>query len=823
MAGESSHGRGCYSCGVNRAHRVVQPHCALRRVLGALCGLGLLAGSALAQLPAAPPAHQREASATQSSTVPGAEPLPAPEPEAAQGSTAAPALARRRLRVGVVLSGGGARGAAHIGVLKVLEELHVPIDAIAGTSVGALVGGLYASGLSATQIEAIMSSVNWQEAFRDTPPRAELSFRRKEEDEDFLVKFPLGIRGGKLQLPKGLIQGQTLTMMLRQLTLPVARIRDFESLPTPFRAVATDLTTGEPVVMRAGDLTTAIRASMSAPGVFSPVEREGRLLVDGGITENLPIDVAREMNVDVLIVVDVGFPLYTRERLGSAATISNQMLAILIRRESQRQLATLASDDIVVSPDLGDASSFDFGIVKRAIASGERAARASATRLAALGVSAQEYAQYAQTRVSQRRPAPRIQFVTVAPDSQRYAAPLAALFDPLIGQSAAAPAVEHAVTDLYGRGNLEVLDYRVTRRDDEYGLELTALRNSWGPNYVRFGLDLQDDFQGNAVYNAAARIVMSEMTHTGGEWVWDLQEGVSPHAYTEFFLPFSNAWTWFLLPHAQYSATNVPLVDPQENEIADYRVREFDYGLDLGRQFGNWGEVRVGVLHQQGISNVRIGVAGETIDALTISNTSFSDSGFFARLSYDRLDDVDFPHDGQMATVQYAGEHSLIGQGPLDQLTANGLMARSFGRETLLFWLSVGETLDATAPLDVHDQFLLGGLFNLSGLPEQSLAGANYGVARMLVYRKIGRGGEGLLDFPAYVGVSLESGNVWQDRSQISWGSMHKDGSVFLGFDTFLGPLFLATGYDQRGKETFYLLLGHVFGAAPAQATNTPQ
>ena len=192
-----------------------------------------------------------------------------------------------------MLSGGGARGAAHIGVLKVLDELRIPIDAIAGTSMGAVVGGLYASGFSAHDIERIVSTLNWQDAFRDRPPRAELTFRRKQEDQNFLVKFPLGLRSRRFLLPKGLIQGQKLNQTLRKLTLPVARITDFDELPTPFRAVATDLETGEAVVMGDGDLTSAMRASLSAPGVFSPVEREGRLLVDGGLSENLPIDVAR--------------------------------------------------------------------------------------------------------------------------------------------------------------------------------------------------------------------------------------------------------------------------------------------------------------------------------------------------------------------------------------------------------------------------------------------------------------------------------------------------------------------------------------------------
>src|SRR6188508_2454695 len=209
-----------------------------------------------------------------------------------------------RPRVGLVLSGGGARGAAHVGVLKVLDEMHVPVDAIAGTSMGAVVGGLYASGMSADEIEKLISSVNWQDAFQDRPPRAELGFRRKQDDRNFLVRYALGVREDGFVLPQGLVQGQKLEQVLRNAALPVAQIRDFNRLPIPFRAVATDLETGEAVLMDSGDLVTAMRASMSAPGVFAPAQRDGRLLIDGGLVENLPIDVARQMGVDILIVVD---------------------------------------------------------------------------------------------------------------------------------------------------------------------------------------------------------------------------------------------------------------------------------------------------------------------------------------------------------------------------------------------------------------------------------------------------------------------------------------------------------------------------------------
>src|SRR5580693_2947731 len=224
-----------------------------------------------------------------------------------------------RPRIGLVLSGGGARGATHIGVLKMLDRLHVPIDVIAGTSMGAVVGGLYASGMSGEQIEHAMAALNWQAAFRDRPPRTQLDFRRKEEDREFLVNLLLGMQAKRLVIPKGLVQGQMLTETLRKLTLPVARITDFDKLPTPFRAVATNLETGSAVILGNGDLTTAMRASMSVPGVFAPVEYRNEVLVDGGLADNLPIDVARSMGVDVLIVVDAGFPLQPRKSLNSLA------------------------------------------------------------------------------------------------------------------------------------------------------------------------------------------------------------------------------------------------------------------------------------------------------------------------------------------------------------------------------------------------------------------------------------------------------------------------------------------------------------------------
>ena len=286
-----------------------------------------------------------------------------------------------RPRIGLVLSGGGARGSAHVGVLKALDEMHVPVDAIVGTSMGAVVGGLYASGMSAAEIEKLMTSIDWQDAFRDRPSRKDLAFRRKQDDRDFPVRLPLGLKGGKFLLPRGLIQGQKLNQMLRLQTLPVSQVEDFDDLPIPFRAVAADIETGATVVLDSGDLATAMRASMSAPGVFEPVELDKRVLVDGGLAENLPVDIARSLHVDILIVSDVSYPLQKRDALTTPLDVSTQMLAMLIRRETARQRATLTARDVVIEPLLGNMTSFEFNRVTEAIASGAAAARAVEPRL----------------------------------------------------------------------------------------------------------------------------------------------------------------------------------------------------------------------------------------------------------------------------------------------------------------------------------------------------------------------------------------------------------------------------------------------------------
>ena len=728
---------------------------------------------------------------------------------------AAPALAQQspadqpppRPRIGLVLSGGGARGLAHVGVLKVLEERHVPVDSIAGTSMGAVIGGLYASGMSAAEIEALVRTLDWRNAFRDRPPREDISFRRKQDDREFLVRVPLGVKAGKLRVPRGLIQGQKLTQILRRETVAVAGIDDFDRLPTRFRAIATDLETGERHVLAGGDLTVAMRASLSAPGVFAPVEVDGRLLVDGGLVENLPVDVAREMGVDIVIAVDAGFQAVSRRELNSALAVSNQMLTIMMQRETARQRGLLTGSDLLIEPALGTMQSMDFTVVERTVTLGSEAARAQAAGLSALGVGEAEWQGYVAAREAREPALPEIRFVRVDERSRRYRERVEAELSPVVGKTLDPQAMERRLSRLYGEDIFESLDYSIVRDGDQKGVEIAARRKSWGPNYLRFGLELQDDFEGSNSFNAGVRSQVTEVNAFGAEWQTDLRVGESPRLFTEFYQPLG--YSSRLVRHHRGSwssgATSTSFQD--DERLATYRVLNHEAGLDFGREFGNWGELRIGLVRGEGSRRLLV---GDPADPGLPPRGGFDRGELVSRFSVDRLDDVYFPRNGQLFALQWNGAREGLGDDvDADRISAEWMFARSHGRSTYLLWATGGVAV--SGPQDsVPDFYSLGGLFNLSGLPADSLSGPHFGIARAIYYRRVGSGGGGFLNMPTYLGMSLEMGNVWEQRSDIDFGSARVNGAAFLGFDTFLGPIYLAAGVDEGGGRSFYLLLGRV-------------
>ncbi len=707
-----------------------------------------------------------------------------------------------RPRVGLVLSGGGARGIAHVGVLKVLEQLQVPIDAVAGTSMGALVGGLYASGMTPGEIENVVKSLDWQDAFRDRPPRTALGFRRKQDDRNFLVRYSLGVSRDGVELPTGLVQGQKQTQILRGATLPVAGINHFDLLPTPFRAVATDLESGREVVLSSGDLVTAMRASMSAPGVFTPVELDGRLLVDGGLVNNLPADIARQMNVDVLIVVDVSFPLSGRDALTSPLAITNQSAAIMVRNRTLERRASLQDNDIIIEPQLGTMSSADFSRVSGSLAAGEAAAQAVSDKLQALSVDKSAYQQYLAARMPGTPQAPVIDFIDTEAGSRRYAAAVEAVVGDLQGQPLDRARINEDLAALYALDLFESIDYKLVTRGEQTGLEFRLRPKSWGPNYVRVGINLEDDFAGNSRYNLAARLIMTDLNALGAEWMTDAQIGDRPRFATEYYQPLSWRRRYFVSPHLEYSVHNVPLVS-DDVAIAEYRVRDARASFDAGRELSNWGELRVGVQTGQGSSRLLVGDP-------TLPTEQYDTGGYLTRFSYDTLDSVFFPRHGAQFTLQWNAERTELGADRnSDKVSTAWLMAKTFGRYTVILSADAGSNLDNGAA--THDYFTLGGFLNLSGLTTDSIAGPHYGIGRVILYKQIGRGGTGVLQMPAYAGISFEAGNTWYRRSDADFSSLRHDGSLFFGADTPLGPLYLAAGIDDRSRTAFYLFLGRSF------------
>ncbi|HEX9706643.1 MAG TPA: patatin-like phospholipase family protein [Steroidobacteraceae bacterium] len=715
-------------------------------------------------------------------------------------------LPPERPRIGLVLSGGGSRGLAHVGVLQALEEQRIPVDAIAGTSMGAVVGGLYASGMTATEVDEMMRGIDWSVAFRDRPARSTLNFRRKEDDREFLVRFPLGIQSGNFRVPRGLIQGQRLTQTLRLETLPVAAIEDFDELPTPFRAIAADLETGERIVLERGDLTSAMRASMSAPGVFAPVEIDGRLLVDGGLVENLPVDVAKAMGVDIVIAVDVGFQPVGRGDLTSALAVSNQAITIMMLRETARQRGFLTANDVLIEPDLGNLQSTDFTAAKRTIGLGLAATRANADWLAPLALDETQWQQYLALRSGTEKNQAVVHFVRTDRRSERYQERIQAELGPVIGQPLDPEEMDRRLSHFYGSDNFEALDYRLVRDGVLTGIEVSARRKSWGPNFLRFGLELQDDFEGGNSFNAGVRAQVTEVNRYGAEWQTDLQVGGNPRFETEFYQPIGYTSDWFVVPSLLIERQNFDIFEG-DDRLATYRVRNSEVEFDVGREFGSWGELRGGVVRGEGNRHLLV---GDPDDPTLLPRTRFDRGELLARFSVDLLDDVYFPRHGELFTLQWNGPREGLGaEANADRVSFDWTHARSRGRNTVI--LSAAGGAHVSGPTDqVQDFYTLGGLFNLSGLSPDEISGPHFGIARAIYYRRIGSGQEGLFDVPMYLGVSLELGNVWEERSDISASSALFNGAAYLGFDTFLGPVYVAAGFGEGGDKSLYLLLGRI-------------
>lgn len=703
-----------------------------------------------------------------------------------------------RPKIGLVLAGGGAKGAAHVGVLKVLEEMRIPIDVVVGTSMGSIVGGLYASGMRPDDIERAIREIDWVDVFEDAPDRADRSFRRKADDALYVFKAKPGFSDGKIKLPLAVVQGQKFDLELNRLTQGVSAVGDFDKLPIPFRAVAADLETGDQVVLKSGSLPRALRASMAVPGAFYPVEMDGRLLVDGGIANNIPISVARELGADVVIVSELGTEMLTRDEIESGLDVAAQMVNFLFVINSRQQLRTLAEDDVQISVQLGDIGAGSFGRIREAIPLGEQAARGAADKLNRYALAEPDYRQHVAAR-SQPGAGPRqVDFVRIENQSGVSDEVIAAHLSVKVGEPLDVAELEHNIQQIYGLEIFESVRYALVEEDGKSGVVVQAKEKSWGPGYLQTGLITSSNFEGDAVFRLGLTYTRTAMNPLNGEWRTGLQIGDEPGLFTEIFQPFDPGARYFGFARAGYQTRNVNTFDDDDNKIAEMRVRGFGAELGVGRQFGTWGEVRLGYLRRTGDIEVGIGAPMPARD--------FETGEVFLRLTDDKLDSLYFPRTGHAARAEWRMSRRDLGADTdFDQADYGFLLANSWGRHTLLGGLEVKATIDGTAP--VQSQQRLGGFLRLSGFEEGRLSGQQSGLARLIYMRRI----NDIQQFKAYAGASLEAGNVWADSGDIFGGDHIVGGSLFIGADTPIGPLYFAYGHNDTGKGSVYLYLGPLF------------
>jgi NTE family protein len=708
-----------------------------------------------------------------------------------------------RPKIGLVLSGGGARGAAHVGVLKVLEELRVPVDVIVGTSMGSIVGASYASGNSVAEMERDIATITTANLFTDRPPRADLPMRRKADDADPYIIPELGLTADGIVLPKGIVTGVSVEAQLRKL-VKFTTVRSFDQLSIPFRAIATDLGTGEMVVLKDGSLITAMRASMSVPGGMAPVAVGNRQLVDGGLVRNLPVDVARSMGADIVIAVNLGTPLMKPEEITSVLSVTGQMINILTEQNVRRSLAELTPRDILIEPELGNFSAGDFDNLPKTVPIGEAGARKVAERLRTLSLPPE---QYAALRARQG-PASTDAMITVADEIRvegtRRINPQVVLQSM---QTEAGKPIDRETLDLdlrriYGRGDFENVAYTVEEIDGK-GVLTVKVKEKPETHYVRFGLELAADLGQRSYFNLFASHRAKALNSFGAEWRNDVVLGRNVLLGTEFYQPLSEGQYFFVAPQLRYS--NKPL-DLYVDDLlsAEYQDQSGVAQFDVGANFLQYGQARVGIA----IGERRFSQQSGSV-ALPSSGTTNIRAAVFD-LKLDQFTGVNFPTGGWGAAANlYSQLDALGGDNPYNRWRAGAGAAASAGRHTFELSVSAGGKLGSD-PIPIYDQFELGGFLRLSGLAQGQLRTQDFQFVRLGYRTK-------LADIPlfegVYFGASLEAARarpfipVW--RGEFVDGRITiPAGALYVGIDSPLGPLYLGVGYSSRDHSAVYLYLG---------------
>lgn len=716
--------------------------------------------------------------------------------------------AEERLKIGLVLSGGGAKGAAHIGVLKVLEEKNIPIDYITGTSIGSYVGGMYALGYSAAEIEAIMMTTNWDKGYSDTIPREALSFKDKETRDKYNIPINIGYSDEEVKMPAGLLRGQSMSQLLRSSTNLIQQLGHFDELSIPFRAVATNLATGEPVVLSSGSIVAAMQASASVPGALQPAVIDGLLLVDGGIANNMPIDVVKEMGADIVIAVDIGSPLVGNDELNSTLAVLNQLSTILTNASAEKQKALLTDSDILIRPNIGELSTTDFSIMPIALPLGEIAARENSSRLDKLSIDEADFQSYlvAKKQKSEHwlneinRPLIKVVYDNESKVSEKL---LADNLDLDVGDFVTTETLEAGIARIYALDKFERVDAEFTDTEDGRVLTVTTKAKSWGPNYFDFGFSWEDDFSLDSVVSLDFAYTMTNLTENGGEWRNEISLGFDKLLGSEFYQPLSKDQDYFSRARVEY-------------ELKDWAFFEDNQRILELRQTSYRTEVGIGINYTQN-GMVELGILGEVGDLENdlwgLGTVDYSGYGGYLKFAYDDLNSINFPTSGNRFTFNVYMRKETYDLESFDdssnfsmQYEADWRGAVGVGNHAFVGIASLA-TVDKDGVFTVNVSEL-GGFLNLSGYHKNALYGSHKIFGAFVYQYDLGRDVLGMTEYPLYLGTSLEAGNVWTQKDSVALDDLIYSGSLFLGIDTGVGPAAFGFGAADDGEKTIFLFIG---------------
>ncbi|PHR83936.1 MAG: patatin [Colwellia sp.] len=715
---------------------------------------------------------------------------------------------KERPQIGLVLSGGGAKGAAHIGVLKVLEQHNIPIDYVVGTSIGAYVGGLYALGYQASEIEKIMLNLSWDESYSDFIPRESLSLKNKNHRDQYNISFRLGYSDGQLKAPSGLLLGQSAGNLLKLSTDVVAKMESFDDLAIPYRAIATNLATAKVVVIKQGSITKAMRASAAVPGVLEPVNIDGQLLVDGGIANNMPIDVVKAMGADIVIAVDIGSPLLAKADINDTLDVFNQLSTILTNNTTLAQMKYLSARDILIRPKIDDLSTTDFTVMPEALILGEQSALNAKEKLMLLSVSDQEYREYQQIKNRKKRvwfggftqPIIEIEYQNHSQVSTGIIKEHLAI---TIGEIVTKEQLQLAINRVYALNEFEHVDAEFV--DLPYGRKLIVItqEKSWGPDYLNFGFNLQTDFSYRTIVALDFSYTQNNISRYGGKWLNEVKIGWETTLASELYQPLVESQYYFSSARIEYSQDKWESTKTRPELSNKY----FKANIGLGYNYTNNGAIQFGI----------IGEKGElSFNNVEETSLDYDSLGGYLSFDYDNLNSMNFPTQGNKFSfnIFWRNENyqEFDGISPKDssvEATFDWRGALSFKNHAFVGIASFA-TVDNDTDFSVHVTEL-GGFLNLSGYQKDALIGSHKAFVAVVYQYDLGRELFGDDSLPLYLGTSVEAGNVWTLAESVKMSDIITSGSLYLGTDTSFGPAVFGLGFASNGRNTVFLSLGKSF------------